>query len=408
MQQFSYQGVNSHGQNIRGNLIAKDETNLEEKLRSQGIWLIEAAAQVDESAGFGRRNRVGAKSGGGSRRELINFCTLMSFLSKVGIPVVQAIEVAGQDTEHPGFRSTLQEMKRDVEGGMFLSEAMERHPRVFDKQFANLVRAGEQSGSLPDSFTELKRYLEWQEQVNSDVRQATIYPAFVLLATVLFVLLLFTFIIPKFIVLLSAVKVALPLPTRIVFGISAFTKATWWLWVTLLIGGPVALRLANRYSPGFSRSFNRFQLAIPVVGDLLHMIYTARFARSLAVLYRNGVTILNALKLCEGLVGSPLVAAALQDTCKRVEAGESLSEAMRRHKIFPQLLLRMVVMGEKTGNLDAALDNVAEYYNLLIPRKIKKLFGIMEPAMILTLVGVVGTVALAVFLPILSLMENIK
>jgi type IV pilus assembly protein PilC len=137
------------------------------------------------------------------------------------------------------------------------------------------------------------------------------------------------------------------------------------------------------------------------------MIYIARLARSLAVLYRNGVTIMNALKLCEGLVGSPLVALALQDTSKRVEAGESLSEAMRRHKIFPQLLMRMVVMGEKTGNLDSALDNVAEYYNLLIPRKIKKLFGIMEPAMILFLVGVVGMVALAVFLPILSLMDHI-
>ena len=409
MLQFTYKGVDSRGKNVTGSIVARDEPNLEEKLRGQGIWLIEAKAATEEAAGAAKRaRRKGAKTGGGNQRELINFCTLMSFLSKVGIPVVSALEIAGQDTEHEGFKATLIEMKIDVEGGLFLAEAMERHPNVFSKQFTNLIRAGEQSGSLPDSFTELKRYLEWQEQVASDVKQATIYPAFVLLATVLFVLLLFTFVIPKFVVLLTSVKVALPLPTRIVFGVSNFAKATWWLWVTLIFGGPMGAHFGCRYSQGFRLFFNRFQLALPVMGNLLHMIYMARLARSLAVLYRNGVTIMNALKLCEGLVGSPLVALALQDTGKRVEAGESLSEAMRRHKIFPQLLMRMVVMGEKTGNLDAALDNVAEYYNLLIPRKIKKLFGIMEPAMILTLVGIVGMVALAVFMPILSLMENIK
>lgn len=409
MQEYSYKGVDSRGKNITGSLVARDEPDLEEKLRGQGIWLIAAKAAAPELAVAAKlARRRGVKTGGGNQRELINFCTLMSFLSKVGIPVVSALEIAGQDTEHEGFKATLVSMKLDVEGGQFLAESMERHPTVFTKQFVNLIRAGEQSGSLPDSFTELKRYLEWQEQVASDVKQATIYPAFVLLATVLFVLLLFTFVIPKFVVLLTSVKVVLPLPTRIVFGASNFAKATWWLWATLIFGGPVAVHLGCKLSQGFRLFWNRVQLKVPVMGDLLHMIYMARLARSLAVLYRNGVIIINALKLCEGLVGSPLVALALQDTGKRVEAGESLSEAMRRHKIFPQLLMRMVVMGEKTGNLDAALDNVAEYYNLLIPRKIKKLFGIMEPAMILTLVGIVGMVALAVFMPILSLMENIK
>ena len=409
MQQFQYKGIDSRGKNVSGRLVANDEPNLEEKLRGQGIWLIDAKPDAEEPKKAVRASqRKGAVATGGSRRELINFCTLMSFLCKVGIPVVQAVDIAAQDTDHEGFRATLTEMKRDVEGGQQLAEAMERHPGVFQKQFVNLIRAGEQSGSIPESFVELKRYLEWQEQVAADVKQATIYPAFVLLATVLFVLLLFTFVIPKFVVLLKSVKVALPLPTRIVFGLSDFAKATWWGWLVLLIGGPLVVHFGCKYSPAFNRLFDRFKMLLPVMGPLLHMIYMSRLARSLAVLYRNGVAILNALKLCEGLVGSPIVAEALQDVGKRVEAGESLSESMRRHKIFPQLLLRMVVMGEKTGNLDAALDNVAEYYNLLIPRKIKKLFGIMEPAMILTLVGVVGMVALAVFMPILSLMENIK
>lgn len=409
MQQYTYKGVDSRGKNISGSLTATDEANLEEKLRGQGIWLIEAkttAASANKSAKGAKRKRK--KAGSVNQRELINFCTLMSFLCKVGIPVVSALEIAEQNTDHEGFQATLQEMRHDVEGGLFLAETMERNPKVFTTQFSNLIRAGEQSGSLPDSFTELKRYLEWQEQVAADVTQATIYPAAVLFATVLFVLLLFTFVIPKFVVLLTSIKVALPLPTRMVFGASNFAKSTWWLWAPLIFGGPLGVYFGKRFSEGFRLNYNRFQLKIPIMGDLLHMIYMARLARSLAVLYRNGVVIVNALKLCEGLVGSPLVTIALQETGKRVEAGEGLSEAMRRHKIFPQLVIRMVVMGEKTGNLDAALENVGEYYNLLIPRKIKKLFGIMEPVMILSLVGVVGTVALAVLMPILSLMGNIK
>lgn len=408
MQQFQYDGVDAQGRSVAGRLIAADEAGVEDQLRRQGIWLIEARPELDGSQGNGRPKRGAGKTGGGSRRELISFCTLMSFLCKVGIPVVQAVEIAAQDSEHEGFRNLLGELKRDVEGGIFLADAMERHPGVFSKQFVNLIRAGERSGSIPESFIELKRFLEWQEQVAADIRQATIYPAFVLLATVLFVLLLFTFLIPKFVILLASVKVALPLPTRIIFGLSGFAKATWWGWLTLIVGGPLFVHFGCRYSPRFDKLFDRFKLLLPVVGSLLHMIYMARLARTLAVLYRNGITILSALKLCEGIVGSPLVAEALQDVNKRVEAGESLSEGMRRHKIITPLLLRMVVIGEKTGNLDAALENVADYYNLLIPRKIKKLFSLIEPVIILSLVGVVGMVALAVFMPILSLMENIK
>ena len=184
MHPFHYKGIDSRGKNVSGRLVANDEPNLEEKLRGQGIWLVEARPETEEPKKALRASqRQGGGAGGGSRRELINFCTLMSFLCKVGIPVVQAVDIAAQDTDHEGFRDTLTEMKRDVESGQQLAEAMERHPGVFQKQFVNLIRAGEQSGSIPESFSELKRYLEWQEQVAADVKQATIYPAFVLLAT---------------------------------------------------------------------------------------------------------------------------------------------------------------------------------------------------------------------------------
>lgn len=403
MQTYLYAGFDGRGRTVSGKLVARDEANLEERLRVSGVWLVEAKPERAKPAG---RKRAAGGSGG-KRREVINFCTLMEFLIKVGIPVVQALDTAGQDSTQLGFQNVIAAVKKDVEEGTPMADAMQKFPNVFGVQFVSLIRAGERSGSLPESFNELKRYLEWQEGISADIRQATLYPAFVMIATALFILVLFTTVIPKFVKLLALTKVPLPWATQVVFGASDFAKATWWLWLLLLVGGPVMVKVMNKRSQRFALGFDYVKVRVPVLGDLVHMVYISRFARSLAVLYRNGITIINALKLSEGMVGSPIVARAVVDIGKRIESGDSLSEAMRRHDIFPQLLVRMAVMGEKTGNLDAALENVSDYYNLLIPRKVKKLFGMMEPALILTLVGVVGFVAMAVFMPIFSLMDHI-
>ncbi len=401
MPNYVYTGVDGRGRTAKGRIQAEDETELEEKLRGNGVWLVEARA---EAANVGMADRVGNVG----RRELINFCNLMGFLTKVGIPLVQALEIAANDCEKPAFNLVLADLKRNVECGFQLAEAMERYPRVFSQSFTNLIRAGEQSGSLPESFNELKRYLEWVEQMSADVKQATIYPAVVLVATILFVLILFTFVVPKFVVLLTATKVALPLPTRIVFGASDFMKSSWWIVVGALTVVPATLGFLRRKSEAFACAWDRHWFKLPVAGPLSHMLVMARFSQNLAVLYRNGVPLISALKLVRGLVGSPLAAKATVDVCRRIEEGETFSEAMRHHEVFPMLLLRMTLIGERTGQLDSSLENVATYYNQQVPQRLKRLFSLMEPALILFLVAIVGFVALAVFLPILSLMQNIK
>ena len=229
----------------------------------------------------------------------------------------------------------------------------------------------------------------------------------VLLVVCFFVLALFTFVIPQFVVLLSAVKVALPLPTRIMFGVSGFAKATWWLWLLGLIVVPGGIQLGRHFSPAFAVYFDRLKFKMPIFGQLNHMLAISRYAHNLAILYRSGVVIVQALKLCQGLVGSALLAKVVEDVAKGVEAGETLSEAMRRHEVFPGLLLRMAVMGEKTGSLDHALEHVSDYYNLIIPQRIKKIFSIVEPMLIVFLVFLVGAVALSIFMPIIALMGAI-
>lgn len=403
MTNFQYTGVDHGGRKVRGKLAASDESSLETKLQGMGLWLVEARAE--RASGKKATGRRMAK--GGMRRELINFCILMSFQLKVGIPMMTALQVAAEDCENPGFRQVLNDVKDLVESGSTLHEALARQT-VFTRQFTCLVQAGERSGTLPESFMELRRYLEWQEQVMADVRQATIYPAIVFLVVCAFVMILFTFVVPRFVKLLAVANVALPLPTQIVFGVSGFAKQTWWFWLLLLVGVPIGLSIGRKASERFAILYDQARFRMPLFGDLIHMLVMTRFAQNLAVMYRAGIGIVDALKLTTGLVGSVWVGRVIENVAQRLETGETMSEAMRHHPVFPSLLQRMVVMGEKTGNLDKALENVGEYYNLVVPRKIKRIFSIAEPALILFLVVIVGFVALAIFLPILGMLGSIK
>lgn len=403
MTTFLYTGMDHGGRKVRGKLAAADESTLEAKLQEMGVWLVEA--RPERAAGKRVTGRRMAR--GGTRRELISFCILMSFQLKVGIPMMTALQVAAEDCESAGFRQTLNEVKTLVEAGAGLHEALARHA-VFSRQFISLVQSGERSGTLPESFMELRRYLEWQEQVMADVRQATIYPAIVLFVVCLFVMILFTYVVPRFVKLMTVAKVALPLPTQIVFGVSGFAKATWWMWLLLFVGVPIALGIGRRISPRFAVLDDQARFRLPLFGELIHMLVMSRFAQNLAVMYRSGIGIVEALKLTTGLVGSVWVGKVIEDVAQRLETGETMSEAMRHHPVFPSLLQRMVVMGEKTGNLDKALENVSEYYNLVVPRKIKRIFSVAEPALILFLVVIVGFVALAIFLPILGMIGTIK
>jgi type IV pilus assembly protein PilC len=196
--------------------------------------------------------------------------------------------------------------------------------------------------------------------------------------------------------------------TQIIFGVSGFAKATWWMWLTGLLVGGITVHVLRRVSESFALAFDRMKLKLPVFGELNHMLSISRFTHNLSILYRSGIVILQSLELCKGLVGNVAVERAVGEVRDAVKAGEGISEAMTRHDVFPPLLLRMVVLGEKTGHIDTALENVSTYYNEVIPRRIKRIFTIMEPAIMLTLIGVVGVVAMSIFLPILSLMDAAK
>jgi type IV pilus assembly protein PilC len=247
------------------------------------------------------------------------------------------------------------------------------------------------------------------DQVIADVRQATLYPIIVVCVITVFVLFLFSYIIPKFADLLNSLHVKQPLLTRIVFATGGIVKGTWFIWLPLLVATIVGVPLLRRYYPPFAMAYDRLKLRLPIFGPLNHMLALSRFSHNLAILYRAGLPILQSLELCKrGLIGNVVIEQAVAEVSEDVKTGSTIAEAMHRQGVFTAMLLRMVGMGETTGSLDNALENVSSYYNEVIPRRIKATLAVLEPMLMLMLIFLVGAVALAIYLPIITLMGSIR
>jgi type IV pilus assembly protein PilC len=306
---FNYQATDQRGRNFQGSMAAHDETNLEEKLKHAGLWLIDSAVQrasAVETPTEGKVSRT-ALRGKRRRRTLIEFCTLMAFQIRVGIPLIQSLEVAIQDSDDQSFRRVLMGLQRSLESGEMLHQALEKYPKVFSAHFTSVIKAGEASSKMPETFEDLGAYLEWMDQIIADVRQASLYPAIVSVVILAFVLFLFSFIIPKFAALLTGLHIPLPLLTQVIFGVGDFLKATWWAWVTVLVGLVVGLPMGQKYSRPFAVAIDRIKLRMPIFGDLNTMLALSRFTHNFAILYRSGIPILQALQLCQPLTGSPVL-----------------------------------------------------------------------------------------------------
>ena len=398
MANFHYRAINAQGQPAEGEMTAPDLSQLEHQLQHMGLWLVRALeTKPKTSTSTGKRGKV-------KPRDLLEFSTHMFTLLDAGIPLSQAVKNLSEESPNLQLRATLHTIFQQVEAGSPLHAAMSQYPTIFPPQVTNLVQAGEESDTLPETFQELERYLDWSDQIRGDIRQATIYPSIVIIAVTGLLILLFTFVIPRFIPVLLDLNVPLPFVTVLVIGISQFMVNNWYVWMPMLLIIPLAWWVGRNYIAGFSNWRDRIILELPILGELLKMLTLSKFVQNFAVLYRAGLPVLQCLQLCQGLVGNQIVADALKDVQRSIAEGSTINESLRRHPIFPPMMIQMISVGETTGNLPKTLMNVANYYNREIPRRVKKIFAILEPVITLGLISIVGTVALALFMPMMSLM----
>ncbi len=399
---YVYTAVDELGQTCRGELEASSESALDAVLRKRGQWLADATERVQAAASPKRRARGNRPV---PRRLLIEFFLQINIQLRSGVTLVEAIGFGLDDVAHAGFREVQIHIVDRVKAGASFSDALADHPRTFAPLIVSLVRAGETSGKLAETCGDIRRYYEWVDRLMSDIRQALMYPVMVLVATIIFFVLVFTFLIPRFAGVLTEIKVPLPLITRVFMDISAFMTAHWLAVLFGMLGAFAGVFIAPKMFPAVARFVDWVKLNLPIFGPIHHLICLSRVSQNLATLYQSGIPLLKALDLCRTLVGNRLMEDAIRNVEVAVNAGRPMNEAMKENPLFSRLMAKMVGIGENTGSLGDSLQHVATYYDEMVPRQVKKFLSLLEPVMILGLIVMVGTVALAVFLPIASMLE---
>jgi type IV pilus assembly protein PilC len=401
MPSFEYKAVDKTGRPVRGGLEAVNEADLELRLRRMGLDLITCKSVDRKLSRFGGGGRV-------TRLDLINFCFDIEQMSRSGIPMLDGLRDLRNSVESPRFREILTVMIEDMEGGKLLSQCMAAQPETFDKVFVSLVGAGEATGRLPEVFQSLAESLKWQDELASQTRRLLIYPSMVMLVVFAVVIFLLVYLVPQVTQLLKTMGIELPIQTRMLIGASNIVL-TWWplLFGIPLIVGIVAMVSVSR-SPRVQYLWDHTKLRLPVVGSILQKIILARFATFFALMYESGITVLEAMRTSEDIVGNRVIADGLQRAGQQVSAGASLTECFHNLGIFPPLVIRMLRVGENTGALDVALRNVNYFYTRDVRESVDKALKLLEPTITLGLGVILALIMWSVLSPVYDVLSKLK
>lgn len=400
MAAFQYFAIDRTGRRIRGRMDAVNEADLEQRLKRMGLDLVTSRQR--------RRSSEPLFARAVSRQDLINFCFQLEQIAKSGIPLLEGIADLAASLENPRFREVVSGVHEDMAGGRLLSEALANHPRVFDQLFVSLVRAGEQTGNLPEVLQNLAGTLKWQDELIGQTKRLLIYPTAVFIVVGVVILFLMLYLVPQLVSFLRTMQQELPLQTRILIGLSDFVGKYWLLLFALpfVAGGIFAAALARNASTRYFWDY--LKLNIPVIGPIMQKIILARFANFFALLYRSGITILDALASCEGIVANRYVADGLRRAAQQINAGDSLTESFRNLGLFPPLVLRMMRIGETTGALDDALMNVTYFYNRDVRESVERALKLLEPALTVFLGMILALILFSVLSPVYDILGKVK
>lgn len=396
---FDYRAIDQTGRTTRGTLSAVNDIDLELRLKRMGLDLITLTELSRQYAPSGRE-RV-------TRRDLVTFCIHMRYITRAGIPLLDGLRDLRDTMEKRGFRDVLTALLEDLEGGKVLSQALAAHPSVFGAVFVHSVRAGEQTGLLDAVFERLAESLKWQEEVAAKAKRLMIYPALVLTVVGAAILFLLVYLVPQVLALIKTMGVALPLPTLILMAVSGAVRSYWLIGLLLALALGVGLPLWVKKSEAGRDWWDRTQLQLPIIGPIVQKIALSRFTNTLAMMYRSGVTVLDALRAGEMIAGNRVIAGGIHRAAQQIADGRGLSESFQSLALFPPLVIRMLRVGETTGALDEALDNVTYFYNREVLDSIENGLRILEPLLTAILGLLLGGILVSVLLPVYDLIGNL-
>ena len=398
---FVWEGKNPQGRFVKGELDARDIQAVFNMLRAQKI--VPNANRIREKGkGLEMEIKLPGFGSGVSSKDIVLFTRQFATMIDAGLPLVQAIDILAKQSDNKVFQKILKQIKEDVESGGTLSEAMQKHPRVFDNLYTNMVNAGENGGILDIILERLSKHMEKAMKLKREIKAAMIYPGVVVSAAAIVTSILLIFVIPTFADLFSSFGSALPLPTQIVINLSNFF-VSWWYLIFGSIGFSIFMFMRFIKTDRGKDVIHPIALKLPVFGNIIKKVAVARFTRTLGTMVSSGVPIIEALNICAKTSGNRVVERDVMRARVAISEGKTMVEPLEDSVVFPSMVVQMIGVGEQTGALDAMLTKIADFYEEEVDTAVGSMKQLIEPIMILVLGVVIGSLVIAMYLPIFKM-----
>jgi type IV pilus assembly protein PilC len=403
MPAFTYKAKGADGKVQEGSIEADDQRVASERLRSQKLVVLE----IGEKKPGPLDVVMGLLKGKGhvTAKDLVLFSRQLSTLVSAGVPIVQSLGILEAQAENPAFKEVLGAVRNDIESGLSISDALRKHPDAFPELYCSMVKAGELGGILDSILERLSAYLENSAALTAKVKSAMMYPAIVLTICAAVTVFLMVFVIPTFKNIFSSFGAKLPALTQGLIDLSDFMKS----WFILILIAPVAAFKGFNWGyakrPEFTKFIDGLMLKAPIFGIILKKVAVAKFTRTLGTLIKSGVPILQALETVAATAGNLVVTDAILSTRESIREGGHLSDPLKKSGIFPNMVTSMISVGEETGSLDIMLNKIADFYDMEVDAAVKGLTSLIEPMVIVVMGVLIGTIVVAMFMPMFGLGE---
>ncbi len=394
MSVFSYRATTIEGAIVEGVIEAADERSAIERLKNTGFIPLNIAAPRE-----GIRKKFSLKS---SRADLLTFTTELSALLGAGLPLDRSLNILSEISESSEMKRVIDSILKSIREGSSFSDALQKHPKVFPKLYVNMIRAGEAGGVLDVVLDKLNEFLESSKALKDHVVSVMIYPSLLLVTGGVSIIILLTFVLPKFSVMFAELGGSLPLATKLLLAFSNTLKSYWWIILSVVVSAWVIFR---NYVKSEAGRFKWDGFKLRMIGDVIKKLETARFCRTLGTLLKSGVPLLQALNNSRDIINNRVIAAAVDSVSAGAKEGKGIAVPLSETHVFPQLALSMIKVGEETGQLDVMLIKVASTYEKSLNIAIKRLVNFLEPVMILTMGVIIGFIVISMLLAIFSIVD---
>ncbi|MDD4091311.1 MAG: type II secretion system F family protein [Smithellaceae bacterium] len=394
---FLWEGTTKKGEVKKGEMDVADELAVRTALRRQGFKSIAVKQKPKDLL-----ENIPFLQGGVEEKNVVVFCRIFSTMIDAGLPLIQCLGILAEQEENKAFAKILRTIKEDIEGGTSLTDALKKHPKVFDDLFVNLIAAGEAGGILDVVLARLSAYLENAMKLKSAVKSAMTYPITVLCIAAGVVTLLLLKVIPTFQKMFADMGGELPGPTAVVVGMSEFMQNYWWVLGVIIAAIVIGLKMFYKTEKGHW-TIDALLLKAPLIGNVLRKVAVAKFTRTLATMMSSGVPILEGLNIVSKTAGNVVIEAAVVKTRQAISEGQSIAEPLSASGVFPPMVVQMIAVGEATGALDIMLNKIADFYDDEVDAAVKGMTAMIEPIMMVFLGGVCGGMIIAMYLPIFKM-----